>query len=47
MGFAGLMWLSSRVEKLKVLRSMTTDDKQKAIIDEMIADFENKVKEAE
>lgn len=35
-------WLSEKVEKLKLLRSMTTDEAQLKIIDEMIADMETK-----
>lgn len=38
-------WLSKDVDKLKVVRSMTTDEEQIKLLDEIIADLEAKSKE--
>jgi hypothetical protein len=41
MGLAGwLHWLGASLDKLKTLRSMTKDEEQLKIIDEMIAEIE-------
>lgn len=37
-------WLSHNVDKLKVVRSMTTDQEQLKLLDEIIRDLENKSK---
>lgn len=37
-------WLSQNVDKLKVVRSMTTDQEQLKLLDEIICDLENKSK---
>lgn len=45
MGLAGwLGWMGEHLDKLKVLRSMTKDEKELKIIDEMIAELEAKKK---
>ena len=36
-------WLSQDVDKLKMVRSMTTDAKQIKTLDEVIADIESKM----
>lgn len=37
-------WLSQNVDKLKVVRSMTTDQEQIKLLNEIIQDLENKSK---
>ena len=44
MGLAGwFSWMGEHLDKLKVLRSMTKDEKELKIIDEMIAELEAKL----
>lgn len=43
MGLAGIWtWMCKEVDKLKTLRSMTTDAEQLKILDEVIANLESK-----
>lgn len=40
MGFFGLGWLTSHIEKLKALRDTTKDEETKAELDKMIKEAE-------
>lgn len=40
MGFWGVGWLTSHIEKLKVLRDTTKDEKTKAELDKIIKEAE-------
>lgn len=45
MGLWGFLWLKSKVEELKTLRSMTKDEKELQEINRMIEEAENQIKE--
>lgn len=46
MGLAGWFpWLGEEIEKLEVLKAITTDEKQLKIIDEMIESVKAKLEE--
>lgn len=47
MGFIGLIWLKDDIESLKAIRDLTKDEAQKAKLDKIIKNLENKMKEAE
>lgn len=45
MGLFGVGWLGENADKLKLIRSMTKDENQIKLLDEVIADFEKQIKE--
>lgn len=47
MGMFGWYWLKDDVESLKAIRDLTKDEAQKAELDRVIENLENKMKEAE
>lgn len=40
-------WLSEEVDKLKLVLSMTKDEEQKKLLEEIIADLESKANESD
>ena len=47
MGFFGWAWLKDDIESLKAVRDLTKDEVQKAELNRIIENLENKMKEAE
>lgn len=47
MGWFGWGWLKDDIESLKAVRDLTKDEAQKAELDRIIKNLENKMKEAE
>jgi hypothetical protein len=48
MGLASwLIWLGEDIDKLKLVLSMTKDEEQKKILEEVIADMESKANESD
>ncbi len=42
-----LLWLGEDIDKLKVVLSMTKDEEQKKLLEEVIADLESKKDESD
>lgn len=45
MGFFGFVWMKDEIERLKALRDVTKDEKEKEELSNIIENLENKCKE--